>query len=113
MWNERGIDMAFCKYCGHKLESDAVFCAGCGKKLAVKSNQQLTRKDKQPSKAMEGVGFCKFCGKPTTLGDICADCLTSDKHFNRPNSNNSTTEYIMKVLSKSDTLTSEEIKYFE
>ena len=37
--------MAFCKYCGHKLESDAVFCAGCGKKLATKSPEQPTVDD--------------------------------------------------------------------
>lgn len=37
--------MAFCRYCGHELDSDAVFCAACGKKQindSCKQNDETT-----------------------------------------------------------------------
>ena len=78
--------MAFCKYCGHKFEDDAVFCAGCGKKAVIKSTEESEKvldlddfiEDVPKNSAKESVpyGVCKCC-KEEYIGSkdgLCADC---------------------------------------
>lgn len=88
--------MAFCRICGSKLDEDSNYCENCGAKVVSTE-----------SAVHESMTFCKYCGKPTTLDGICADCLTRNERFNRSNASNNTAQTPQWVCPKCGVLISE------
>ena len=66
--------MSFCKYCGRKIEYDAVYCSGCGKKLEVSNNKT------QRETVFEGnLHKCPNCGE--IVNSFLANCTSCGHEF--------------------------------